>query len=698
MVGCCHNECLTNFKIADMLQYIAKFGNLNEREKTEAIYQSLLESIIHDKQNSLQPKSIHTVSGLMFNFSWQGFSLCPRAFAALHAISYHKLTSVVESIALGCENQHITDSFKAYTENCNNEESEILKFLTYLSAMFGYSTADTDNIIWLRDISLKSDVYSMLCEDFQQQQKKPPTLPYFYSVWKKNARHIIPEGMTVVCSTCLKLRAEIASTDSEASSAAMERLTSHMAKQKALRDLYEQLRIQARANPNILVLIGDHMRSKFLPKLLRQTQQSLMAELFEFAVSGWYDCRTMHTYYYLFGEHFKESSDTIISCLHQYLAQYHIGQEHLYLIFDRHSTQANNLLMGYLEWLVRYKKMFKTITVLYLESGHTKTVLDAEHKNIAMVYYSNEIFSIQQYVELIAQKTTHHIACWFKQLYNFNTLFSKVLCPIPDLQSAHIFEITAQGTRTKIHPDEALSEWRKLTASPNAPAIEPFYFLSAEPTGTLTALHPRQPAWDSVKAKETKMLDLLEPYPVDKTSFLRQTLSGELGYDLNYSETWVAQIPQAIQATDLPEKSMNLEAEETDKIVDQEWTVTAVFDRKFAVNKDNTVVCMFQATYCLDDGSEVNEWQARENFTRETSTGRETNKAYETYEQAHKYTGKNQSQLRKFEMSKAILSAEQIQQFKLKYRTDIEGPANKRKRKHKDEDPKQVTAKKKQRK
>lgn len=175
-----------------------------------------------------------------------------------------------------------------------------------------------------------------------------------------------------------------------------------------LHNLHEHLRVQARTDSKILVLIGDHMWSKFLPKFTRQTQQSLMTDLCEFAVSGWYNCRTTHTDYYLFGEHFKESSDTIISCLHQYLKEHYNNQEHLYLIFDRHSTQANNLLMGYLEWLGCFEKKFKTVTVIFLEIWHTKTILDAEHKNIAKVYYSHEIFSIQEYVQLIASNFATH--------------------------------------------------------------------------------------------------------------------------------------------------------------------------------------------------------------------------------------------------------------------------------------------------
>lgn len=674
-----------------MLEYMLTFGQLSETEKTEQIHKSLLQSITHDKYSHIT----HTVAGLDFNFSWKGVSLCPKAFAALHSISYHKLTTVVEKIASTSEDEMIVNKFKEYTENSNNEANQIINFIKFFSFYYGYSTADTNNIVWLRDVALKSDIYDLLCEDFKQSNHKPPTLPYFYHVWKQHVPNIIPEGLIVVCSTCIKLHAEIDSSDPERSSIAVEQLNAHMAKQKTLREFYERLRVLARTDPKILVLIGDHMRSKFLPKFTQQTQQSLMTVLFEFAVSGWYNCRTTHTEYYLFGEHFKESSDTIISCLHQYLKDKHNEQqEHLYLIFDRHSTQANNLLMGYLEWLVRFAKKFKTITVIFLESGHTKTILDAEHKNIAQVYYSHEIFSIQEYVQLIASKTLRHTACWFQRLYNFNKLFEKVLQPIPDLQAAHILEITAEGTRTKMHPDEPFSEWRKLTAAPNSAPIEPFFFLTSAPSGDLVSLQPHQSAIDGIKAKAAKILALLTAVPMERTAFLRQVLAGDLGYNLDYKETWAAELHQ--QSYQAPTESQQLEVtKDVTEKEEQEWLVISVFKRKFALNDDNTVVCMFQAEY-LDNGATVVEWQARDKFTYETATGRETNKAYDTYEQGHKYTGSNQKPLRQLELSKQTLSEEQIKKYKLPKRCELEGPAKTRKHKRKGDEQQEKPPKKKQ--
>ena len=97
---------------------------------------------------------------------------------------------------------------------------------------------------------------------------------------------------------------------------------------------------------------------------------------------------------------------------------------------------------------------------------------------------------------------------------------------------------------------------------------------------------------------------------------------------------------------------------------------------------------MFLATYHLDNNTTQNEWQQRSNFCYETASGREINKSYAVYEESHPYKGKNQSRLRKLELNKQPLTKEQIAEFKLKYRGDIEGPVNEKKRKHNDNEEK----------
>jgi hypothetical protein len=104
----------------------------------------------------------------------------------------------------------------------------------------------------------------------------------------------------------------------------------------------------------LLLLIGDHMRSKAMPKLKRSNMNILMSELVNFHFSGWYNPYTGRSKYYLFPEHWSECANSIISCLHSLLKELNSSCHKLVLIFDNHSTQHNNALLAYCDWLVRY--------------------------------------------------------------------------------------------------------------------------------------------------------------------------------------------------------------------------------------------------------------------------------------------------------------------------------------------------------
>ncbi len=103
----------------------------------------------------------------------------------------------------------------------------------------------------------------------------------------------------------------------------------------------------------LLLLIGDHMRSKGLPKLRRNNMNILMSELINVHFSGWFNPYTGKSKYYLFPEHWSECANSIISCLHSLLKELHPTQRKLVLVFDNHSTQHNNALLAYCDWLVR---------------------------------------------------------------------------------------------------------------------------------------------------------------------------------------------------------------------------------------------------------------------------------------------------------------------------------------------------------
>jgi hypothetical protein len=64
-------------------------------------------------------------------------------------------------------------------------------------------------------------------------------------------------------------------------------------------------------------------------------------------------------YYFLHPEHWPESANTVISTLYLLLSQQTRVAPELKLIFDRHSTNHNNDMQAFLEWLVRFHKTTK---------------------------------------------------------------------------------------------------------------------------------------------------------------------------------------------------------------------------------------------------------------------------------------------------------------------------------------------------
>ena len=134
---------------------------------------------------------------------------------------------------------------------------------------------------------------------------------------------------------------------------AVSQKTFHLGRAKAhLNKLTKYMR-QAKAG-KISLIIGDHMRSKPLPKLHRSNFNLLMSQLCNVHFSGWYNGTTAQSQYYLFTEHWSESGNSIISCLHQLLKDLNLPKERkLVLAFDNHSTQHNNALLAYCDWLVR---------------------------------------------------------------------------------------------------------------------------------------------------------------------------------------------------------------------------------------------------------------------------------------------------------------------------------------------------------
>lgn len=117
------------------------------------------------------------------------------------------------------------------------------------------------------------------------------------------------------------------------------------------------------------------MAYKYAIKPLRVNNELWRLEPLKVFYSGWYLPNPGTAKYFLYTEHWHESANTIVTALHHMLLPYINQNLKVFIAFDRHSTQLNNTLLCYGEWIVRYCKWFQWVEIDYGETGHTKYVM-----------------------------------------------------------------------------------------------------------------------------------------------------------------------------------------------------------------------------------------------------------------------------------------------------------------------------------
>ena len=161
--------------------------------------------------------------------------------------------------------------------------------------------------------------------------------------------------------------------------------------------------------------------------------------------------------------------------------------ETLYLFYDNHATQHNNAMMAFLEYLVRFRKIFRSVYVIFCVPHHGHNHVDQGHKDISETYSSSEAYNIQDLVSIANRSRAEFHGVWLKTIYNIWKVIEPCLSKYPHISVPHCFHIQQSGTTTKRWFSDT-SEYSKWIEDSNLKIEEPHFFLCEEPNFSTTSL------------------------------------------------------------------------------------------------------------------------------------------------------------------------------------------------------------------
>lgn len=91
----------------------------------------------------------------------------------------------------------------------------------------------------------------------------------------------------------------------------------------------------------------------------------------------------------VYSEPWEENSNIILNHLLIYIKKiFKKGKlSELVLVSDTHSTQRSNLIICFFDYIVRVRKLFETVTLVYFLSGHHDHDGDRAHSKLQKVHF-----------------------------------------------------------------------------------------------------------------------------------------------------------------------------------------------------------------------------------------------------------------------------------------------------------------------
>lgn len=265
----------------------------------------------------------------------------------------------------------------------------------------------------------KQEVYKLFCPQYKAiEKKKPPTLAYFYRVWKESVPHIKIRRVTkfTLCGTCESYKVELRNgvTNATRMSEIQNARKAHYDLVATERQAYKINQDNAKLNPSeymSLVLDGADQSAFGLPHFVTITKDTkghcIKVKLIGILEHGPQNRAALYT----MTENFETGANHVIECLHRYLNKRNdqAGLPNRLTIQLDNCTRENKnrYMMAYLESLVSWG-VFVEVQASFLPIGHTHSDIDQLFSRTATRLHTHDAVTIAELHEQLGVSYTPH--------------------------------------------------------------------------------------------------------------------------------------------------------------------------------------------------------------------------------------------------------------------------------------------------
>lgn len=389
---CCKRKCFM------------KTDHVFLRSEASRVLQSTRDERKRYLRNLLEPRS------MVFHFS--GLKVCYRFLESAFMFSRHLQSSVKKSEEIGIR-------FFSNTKAKDPESPHRDAVICFLDR-FAESTADCMPDSNERHLPLfqKKAVYEVFCKQYSvlYGDCDPPSLPYFYSTWKKHCRDIKVRRIQrfTKCTECEYIRDALGrlGTDIIRTAPLLHRRRLHIEMVAKERREYQKKCEYAALYPSrvtSLIVDGADQSGYGLPHFSVNTKatagHSLKVKLVGVLEHG---ARKRLSLYTMTAEH-ETGANHIIEAVHRTLsikAESQPLQGVLYLQVDNCTREnKNTFLFCYMECLVAWG-VFQEVFVSFLPVGHTHTDIDQAFSCTSRRLHSNDAATMEDLHEELRKSFT----------------------------------------------------------------------------------------------------------------------------------------------------------------------------------------------------------------------------------------------------------------------------------------------------
>ena len=220
-------------------------------------------------------------------------------------------------------------------------------------------------------IPSKQDVYIFMCKGevngirgempswVEDISRNTPSETYFLKIWTKFFPDLYTESGRPQCTTCAEFdtarKEKLKSNDGVGASELMNKKREHLQKARGVFCLQKRLQIESKLYHDRVSYVVDNVASKSLPKRRKEKLDAWSKDKLTIHIGGLFEDRDDTVHYSLYPELISESSNTILTQIHETLLSLKKKNKSVNVvsfIFDNHSTQKNKFVLGYFQYLI----------------------------------------------------------------------------------------------------------------------------------------------------------------------------------------------------------------------------------------------------------------------------------------------------------------------------------------------------------